>query len=218
MSTLYRQWLMIRLIPRYPAKIDTATIQQRLGEFGYLISRRTIQRDLKNLADGKIFPLVYDDSSNPIGWSWAKDGKEMDIPSMGPYLALTLVLAEHYLKLILPLAAKSVMAVYFKQARKVLAALPDGGFRRWPDLVIMAEHRELNADVVEIICRALFEGRSIALRYKGDNGEQTDYSDLIPGSLRFSEGMCVLKAKNALNDLELCIDRIVESSVCISSR
>lgn len=84
MDKLYRQWLMLTQIPAALRKIDCATMEGILREAGYLVIRRTIQRDLMKLAASKVFPLLYDDSSTPYGWSWARDGALFNIPPWGP--------------------------------------------------------------------------------------------------------------------------------------
>lgn len=49
-STSYRYLLLLRMIPRYPRKIDTATIAALLERDGITIHRRSIQRDLEKLS------------------------------------------------------------------------------------------------------------------------------------------------------------------------
>ena len=73
LDTLHRQWAMLRHIPSYPGKIDTGTLRRKLEVEGYLVSVRTIQRDLKMLS--MVFPLLEDGRSRPYGWSWEKDAK-----------------------------------------------------------------------------------------------------------------------------------------------
>jgi hypothetical protein len=41
-TTLQRQWLVLRMLPRPPRRIDAATIERRLHERGITIHRRTI--------------------------------------------------------------------------------------------------------------------------------------------------------------------------------
>lgn len=72
-STLVRQWHMLSMLPRGPRRIDAATLAERLRAKGYDVHRRTIQRDLVELA--RLFPIVSDDRTKPYGWRWA-DGAE----------------------------------------------------------------------------------------------------------------------------------------------
>jgi len=50
-DTQMRKWQMLRLVPRYPAKISTAALKQRLADEGFDATQRTIQRDLMKLSD-----------------------------------------------------------------------------------------------------------------------------------------------------------------------
>jgi len=66
-ETILRLLTMLRLIPRHPRCIDTATLERKLGDEGFHVTRRTIQRDLHRLS--RAFPLTCDDHK-PTGWSW----------------------------------------------------------------------------------------------------------------------------------------------------
>jgi len=68
-STIVRQWHLLTLLPKGPRRIDTATLEAQLRARGFEAHRRTIQRDLVELAG--VFPIVSDDRSKPYGWRWA---------------------------------------------------------------------------------------------------------------------------------------------------
>lgn len=70
-TALIRQWWILTLLPRPPQKIDTATLLAKLRERGVVTHRRTVQRDLIELA--VVFPIVADERSKPYGWRWAED-------------------------------------------------------------------------------------------------------------------------------------------------
>lgn len=72
-SAIVRQWHLLLLLPRGPRRIDTATLEQCLRARGLHVHRRTIQRDLIELAG--IFPIVSDERSKPYGWRWADDAE-----------------------------------------------------------------------------------------------------------------------------------------------
>jgi predicted DNA-binding transcriptional regulator YafY len=90
---------MLRMLPRSPRKIDTAALERRLRNEGYTITRRTIQRDLHQLA--RTFPLLYDEH-RPAGWCWAPDAALLDLTGMEPNTALTFTLVERFLAPLLP--------------------------------------------------------------------------------------------------------------------
>jgi predicted DNA-binding transcriptional regulator YafY len=72
-STIVRQWHLLTLLPKGPRRIDTATLEMRLRARGVDVHRRTIQRDLLELAS--VFPIVADERSKPYGWRWADDAE-----------------------------------------------------------------------------------------------------------------------------------------------
>jgi hypothetical protein len=59
------------MLPRPPRRIDTGSIETRLRERGIDVHRRTIQRDLVELA--AVFPIVVDERMKPYGWRWSDD-------------------------------------------------------------------------------------------------------------------------------------------------
>ena len=117
-DTLQRQWHMLRLIPRAPAKITARDLHSGLLLHGYDISKRTIERDLIDLS--AIFPLIADERERPFGWSWKQDAPTLDIPRLTPEEALALKLLEQYLKGLLPLSVVDHLRPHFDAASQVL--------------------------------------------------------------------------------------------------
>jgi len=72
-TSIVRQWHLLTLLPKGPRRVDTATLEDRLRSRGLTIHRRTIQRDLVELAS--VFPIVSDERSKPYGWRWADDAE-----------------------------------------------------------------------------------------------------------------------------------------------
>lgn len=70
-DALLRQWLILTALPTPPRKVDTSTLQRRLRARGIDVHRRTIQRDLLDLA--RVFPIVADERRKPYGWRWSTD-------------------------------------------------------------------------------------------------------------------------------------------------
>lgn len=199
MDKLHRQWLMLTQIPASPRKIDCATMEEILREAGYTVSRRTIQRDLMKLAESRVFPLVYDGSSTPYGWSWAKDGALFNIPSMGPHTALTFLLMDRYLAGMLPPSTRTSLQPYVENAGKVLDKLSGTDLRTWPKKVRVAPRNfqlqppEFNGNVLEAVFEAVLTERKLALRYRRRN-ENTprEYPEVNPLGLVFVENLIYL--------------------------
>ena len=117
-DTIKRQWHMLRLIPRAPAKITARDLHSRLLLNGYKIDKRTIERDLTNLST--VFPLISDEREKPYGWSWKEDAPTLDIPRLMPEEALALKLTEQYLKGLLPLSVVDHLKPHFDAASHAL--------------------------------------------------------------------------------------------------
>jgi len=114
MDTLYRHWLILRMIPRR-GRIATTDILGRLkSEYGIETTLRTIQRDLITL-EASEFPLECD-SNRPAGWSWQKDAPTFEIPNMDPLAALTFRLVRDSMTRMLPRAALVALDGYFRAA------------------------------------------------------------------------------------------------------
>jgi predicted DNA-binding transcriptional regulator YafY len=83
-ETVLRQWLVLAMLPRPPRRIDSGSIEARLRDRGIEVHRRTIQRDLLELAG--VFPIVVDERAKPYGWRWSDDAQ---FQSIAEPLALT---------------------------------------------------------------------------------------------------------------------------------
>ncbi len=133
-NTLFRQWHMLLLIPRYPRKTTVRDIRDRLAANGFHTTTRTIQRDLLELS-GSMFPIEYDDRSKPYGWSWAKDSAPFHLPSLSVGDAMVLQMVEKHLRGLLPESSLETLAPYFRAAEKQIEAALGKRRHQWLDLV-----------------------------------------------------------------------------------
>lgn len=170
-DALFRQWHMLRVVPRYPRKVTVQEICHGLAGAGFDITERSIQRDLNDLSE--IFPLLCDDREKPYGWSWQKDAASFDLPGLSVPEALTLAMAERYLHDLLPGPMLDQLQPHFKTARKRLDAEPgvDRG-RSWLDKVISVPPTQpllppkIDQAVQSVISEALLRERQISVRYR----------------------------------------------------
>src|SRR5882724_173062 len=166
---------MLRMLPRAPRKIDTAALERRLHDEGYTVTRRTIQRDLHQLA--RAFPLPCDEH-RPAGWSWAPEAAVLDLPGMDPNTALTFTLVERFLAPLLPRSTLGRIRPYLTQAQQILDALPTNALGRWSAKVRVI-HRgpplrppEIDETVLEAVTRGLLDGRRLDVAYRSrEKGE-----------------------------------------------
>lgn len=143
--TLARQWEMLRTVPRAPQKITTATLESRLRDAGYAISRRTIERDLHALSAR--FPLTLDDRSRPFGWSWSKSVRFDILPGLTTPQAVALLLAQKHLEPLLPRSLHDELAGLFAAAEKTVSA---SGWKDWHKrTAVMATGLSLTPPVVD---------------------------------------------------------------------
>lgn len=178
---LLRQWHMLRLIPRYPAKVTAKQIKGRLASADFEVTERTIQRDLQELSE--VFPLIADEREKPFGWSWQKDAPSFDLPGLGISEALTLVLVEQHLHNFLPPAALEHLQPYFKAASNALnIAREDAGSKAWLGKVRSVPPTQpllppkLDEAVQRSVYEALLRDRQLKLSYRKRSDSATvDY-------------------------------------------
>lgn len=169
-QTLYRQWLMLRLLPRAPSRVTAGELAERMGAEGFPVSKRSIERDLKGLCD--VFPIACDDRSKPYGWSWAKDAPNLSMPGMTPVQALVLMMANEHLQGLLPAALLDELQPLVNQARQTLDIRGhQSGLSAWPaSVAVIASGPPLTppavrADVLREVHAAIVEKCRVAIQY-----------------------------------------------------
>jgi predicted DNA-binding transcriptional regulator YafY len=167
-DTLLRHWRMLREIPRYPRRISTAELKQRLATAGFETTQRTIQRDLVKLSGA--LPLLSDDSK-PQGWSWEAHAPQMDLPTLEPQAALVFHLAERYLQPLLPASTLDYLSPWFRTASGVLDN-QGNGLSAWRKKVrVLAPGQPMQPPVIDsevqsVVTQALLLNRRIAVTYR----------------------------------------------------
>lgn len=118
-----RHWLILAKVPRYPNTVGTAEIKSYLEAHGHQVSSRMIQRDLEALSALEYFPLSNETQGRSNRWFWPPGANVLSLPSMDISVALSFVLANRYLKEILPPHVLNELSPYFGQAEKTLRKL-----------------------------------------------------------------------------------------------
>ena len=184
METMERYWLMLRLIPRYPVKIDGAELEARLRGEGDEITRRTIQRDLEKLS--RIFPLLCDGQSKPYGWSWSRDAEGFALPGMSPTTALTLRLVDAHLATLLPPSVRSGLQPYVIGAGKVLDGIGDNPLRGWPEKIRVIpagqplQPATADETALAVVYDALLRERRFYCRYRPRGADEVKEYEVSP--------------------------------------
>jgi hypothetical protein len=198
MDTLYRRWLVLKMVPRHGNSITTAQIAERLG--GDIDARviRSIQRDLVDLE--RHFPLTFSQEGRTFHWSWQK-GWQFTLPVMDPHTALTCHLVREYFTSLLPTASVRFMEPFFKIADEILAENNDLTVAHWPDKIrvvsptIRMEPPSPREGITETIYEAVLKEKRIKACYRrqGDETPQ-EFSELHPLGLVFVDRLIYLIA------------------------
>lgn len=171
METMLRHWTLLRAVPRHPRKADARSLTAHLTAAGFAVSKRTVERDLVKL--GTLFPLVSDEAPTGRGWSWMRDADVFDVPGMDPEAALTFQILQRFATHLLPRSVLRRLEPQLRQSEAVLEALsPEAGPRAWPGRIrVLPRTIDLYAptvatDVIEVVYRALLEGRRLEADYR----------------------------------------------------
>lgn len=132
-QTLARQWELLKLLPPRPPGTTAADLTARLDALGFPVTKRTVERDLNDLAS--LFGFTCNDKGNPYGWHWMP-GASLDVPGLSLGDALSLRVVEESLRPLLPAAILQAIEPRLQQARLKLAELAIGNAKaRWADKV-----------------------------------------------------------------------------------
>ncbi|VFB22012.1 helix-turn-helix transcriptional regulator [Pseudomonas fragi] len=132
-SALSRQWELLQHLPKRAPGITVSELLSRLVSAGYSISRRSVERDLRDLS--VVFPLQCNNGGTPFGWYW-KPGVSVELQGITLAEAVSLTLVEDAIRPLLPGSMLSVLEPRFEHARQKLKGLEDGNpTARWPDKV-----------------------------------------------------------------------------------
>jgi len=192
-----RQWQMLRQVPRYPLKVSTAELKQKLADEGFETTQRTIQRDLVRLST--IYPLASDEEGKPFGWSWMAEADVMDIPGMDSHTALVFWLASQHLEPMLPKATVHKLQPHFRAAARMLDNLAtDRGALAWRDKIRVL-HRgpklqipAIDAEAQNQVYDALLRNRRLAITYAPRWQEGEKEYEINPLGLVLKDGITYL--------------------------
>lgn len=166
---LARQWELLRLLPNRPPGITATELASRLQDNGFVVSKRTIERDLSELST--LFGIVCNDKGMPYGWYWM-NGEPADLPGISITDAISLNLIEEFLRPLVPAAMLTTLEARFRQAKKKLEELSvDNKVARWIDKVryvpptLALIPPKIAEGVLETIQAGLLAEKQIAVRY-----------------------------------------------------
>lgn len=197
-ETTVRCLAMLRIIPVAPGGIDVAGIEERLSDQGYSISRRQIQRDLRNLS--MPFPIREEkkEGSKANIWFWMEGTEVMDIPKMDPQTALTFTLVEAFLKKVLPVSILNNLDPHFKRAKGILSGLLGEHPYKWYEKIRIIPRGQalvsppVDRNILETLHEALRLKKQIKVLYQTRGAEKPKEYIIHPLGLVFKHELVYL--------------------------
>ncbi len=185
LSTLGRQWEILKCLPSGGRGKTVAEIAQELGELGYQVSTRSIQRDLQALSG--LFPaLECNDRGRPYGWRWARN-TSLGIPGMSISDALSLHFIQETLKPLLPKSILDSMQGQFEGAAARLdRERGKNDLADWSRKVCTVHPTQpvlppnVDAEVMSEVYDALLHGQQLEVEYRSLKGNEPETRVLHP--------------------------------------
>lgn len=186
-DTLFRYLTLLQIIPRYPRRMSTPVLKEKLAERGFHIDTRSLQRDLSQKLSTQ-FPICCDDSQKPYRWYFDRDF-QCQLPALDVPSALTLVLAEEYLKGLLPPVVVGQLSPHFTDARRLLDEMGSNGLSQWARKVRAIPNGKalipaaLNEMTWQIVSQALLEQKPVDVVYLSRTSKTEKHFTLHPQGL-----------------------------------
>ncbi len=192
-DTIHRQWEMLRCLPRYPNRLSTPELRAKLRDLGHDVNIRTIQRDLDGLS--ALFSLDCTREGQTNYWFWLETGSALEIPAMNVPTALTLLLAQDYLKPLLPDSILKLLEGYFSRAKEILSSTQ---FTHWRQKVRLVDRgpslmpANISNDVRRIVYEALLASQQLECNYQPRGDDAPSHRTVHPIGLVIRHGVFYL--------------------------
>ncbi|MBF0266690.1 MAG: WYL domain-containing protein [Gammaproteobacteria bacterium] len=199
-SIFYRQWLMLRKIPIQIVRqhgIGSKELMEYLGEQGFNLSQRQIQRDLKAFVE--LFDDLHTDGNKDrASWYWSKKSELLDLPGINPVVALSFKLTQQFLSEILPDSVQDTLSPYFAKSTHLLNSLKEeNNLADWSDKVRITPRTQhlipakVSPEILHLVFQCLLEEKALEASYTRRNGEEKDYR-INPLGLVFRQSVIYL--------------------------
>lgn len=178
---------LLEILKRLPSKgpgITAGELVNWLRQEGYDVSKRTVERDLADLA--RHFPVYCNAKSKPYGWYWTA-GEAPDLPGLTVADALSLYVVEELLRPLLPGAVLESLTPRFRQAKKKLTGMTSSSPNaRWLDKVCHVQPAlpllppKIEEGVLEMAQDALLADLQLEISYQRPDAEEPQSLRLHP--------------------------------------
>lgn len=172
-STILRQLTMLKLIPKHPSYILTKQVHQNLVDEGFNVSKRTVERDLDNLA--LLVGVDFTKGANGFEWSYINTASVFT-PAITPSEALLLCIAYRQIMDTLPFKCISDLEPRFLKAEQTLAC--NDKFKNWQDRVkiisfgLPLKAKAIDDEIRSIIYDTMLNNEQLDIEYqKGGDTE-----------------------------------------------
>ncbi len=170
---LYRQLALLQLIPRWPQRISTPTLLEKLRDRGFEVDIRSLQRDLRDKL-ARHFPIVPYTDKRPYRWGYREDAwfDPRRLPSQDTSAALAMHLAASHLSHLLPQGVLDQLAPQFRAASDYLDGMEHNGLAHWARRVRSLPNgkallpAELPPQLWTLVSTALVENRQLRVEYR----------------------------------------------------
>ena len=179
-DSCFRKVQTLRLLPKSPNRKSVSQLLEELTIQGFVLDRRSLQRDLKSLAN--LFPIENDGNKDIPGWYWRKDAQKLEMPEMEPTVALTFQMVKAHLQKFMPPSVLSELSPYFSNADKLLGNLKQNGLSSWSDKVATINRSQpliapkIDDKILSSIYLALLSETQIKAHYQPKLEEPRDYT------------------------------------------
>jgi predicted DNA-binding transcriptional regulator YafY len=197
-DALFRQWAMLKLIPREPRALSTPEIWNRLRSSGYDITKRSVERDLDSLSGD--FGYTSEIRGRTTYWFWPGHTAGFDVPGMEPASALVMCLAKTHLSRLLPSDTLALIQPYFDRAEELLSKQPSNALSAWNKKVRVISRGPnqikptIRNDVQHPIYEAILKGRVISAEYRKRSEKKATEYQLHPLGIVLKDGLIYLVA------------------------
>ena len=208
-----RQVAILQKIPRSPRRVGLGDIRSYLSELGLKVTDRTIQRDLEKLSE--LFPLEVDTRNKPYGWSFMSTAKT-SMPSLHPYEALTMLMANKFLSDSLPSSLNEYLFYQKQQANAALEPYQGKNLKSWVNkIAYMPEGFNLQKAVVkpkviESVYESLLKEKKLCIDYRDKQAQEIHPLGLI---LRSRHIYLVCTFWSFEKPVQIALDRITKADV-----
>jgi predicted DNA-binding transcriptional regulator YafY len=176
---------ILKRIPITSRLVTTEEIKTSLEEAGIDISKRTLQRYLKQMTDSGQYGIVRDVRNSPYGFRRVREGNILGEIRLKPNECLLLRLAEELMRYQIPGPTLASMQTLFEEARRCFAEEDTKQQQDWMEKVAVVpsfltyEAPEILPRIFDAVSDALYDNHKLRLTYT-DSARKTSTPTVSP--------------------------------------